>query len=84
MTKHIIYNAQIVNENKRYLGFVVIDGDIISLVGRGYPAQSIIDTCAKATDVAGALLIPGCIDDQVHFRDPGLTHKADISTESAA
>lgn len=84
MTRHIIYNALIVNDNKRFIGYVIIEGNLISIVESGQPEQALIDSCNKATDIGGAMLIPGVIDDQVHFRDPGLTHKADIASESAA
>ena len=48
------------------------------------PAAGVMAECDVRNDVDGALVMPGVIDDQVHFRDPGLTHKADIATESAA
>lgn len=82
--KHIIYNAEIVNEGKRYNGYVVIDGEFISKVGEGVPTQDLLDGCSEKTDAQGMLLLPGAIDDQVHFREPGLTHKADIESESHA
>lgn len=81
---HIIYNAEIVNEGKRFGGYVIIDGEFIAKVGEGVPSQAEIEQCAERTDAKGMLLIPGAIDDQVHFREPGLTHKADIETESHA
>lgn len=84
MAKHIIYNAEIVNEGKRTQGYVVIEGELISRVGEGQPSQCELDECAECTDAQGMLLLPGAIDDQVHFREPGLTHKADIETESHA
>lgn len=82
--KSIIYNAEIVNEGVRFNGYVVIDGEIIASVGEGAPSQALLDECAECTDAHGMLLLPGAIDDQVHFREPGLTHKADIQTESHA
>ena len=80
--KSIIYNAEIVNEGVRFNGYVVVEGEIIACVGEGAPSQALLDECAECTDAHGMLLLPGAIDDQVHFREPGLTHKADIQTES--
>lgn len=80
----LIYNGTVVNENRRYEGYVAITGSVIAEVGEGMPPQEMIDGAAEAIDAAGAYILPGAIDDQVHFRDPGLTHKADIATESAA
>lgn len=84
MSRHILYNASIVNEAKRFTGYVVIDGDKIAEVGTGVPAEAVVSSCDRSTDLNGNLLLPGAIDDQVHFRDPGLTHKADIASESRA
>ena len=84
MTKRIIYNGDIANEGKVARGYVVIDDDKIAAVGEGTPSSGLLAECDEKEDVDGALVMPGVIDDQVHFRDPGLTHKADISTESAA
>ena len=84
MTKRIIYNGDIANEGKVARGYVVIDDDKIAAVGEGAPSLGLLAECDEKEDVDGALVMPGVIDDQVHFRDPGLTHKADISTESAA
>ena len=80
----LIHNAELVNELKSWHGYIVIEGSYIKKVGVGEPAPEIKSECNNIVDADGALLIPGVIDDQVHFRDPGLTHKADISTESAA
>lgn len=84
MSRHILYNASIVNESKCFTGYVVIDGDKIAEVGTGVPAEAVVSSCDRATDLNGNMLLPGVIDDQVHFRDPGLTHKADIASESRA
>ena len=80
----LIHNAELVNESKSWHGYIVIEGNYIKKVGVGEPASELKSECDTIVDVDGALLMPGVIDDQVHFRDPGLTHKADISTESAA
>ena len=82
--KTIIYNADIANEGCLTRGYIVIDDEIIAEVGEGEPAAAVMAECDVRNDVDGALVMPGVIDDQVHFRDPGLTHKADIATESAA
>ncbi len=77
----LIKNAQIVNEGNIFEGDVLIAGDRIAEVGKSISAKS-ADT--KIIDADGSYLIPGMIDDQVHFREPGLTHKATIETESRA
>lgn len=84
MCTHLIYNAEIVNEDSRFRGYVVIEGSKISSVGIGRPPEFLIKSCKRVTDIKGKYLLPGVIDDQVHFREPGLTYKADIATESAA
>lgn len=80
----LLYNALIVNEGRRAEGYVVIDGEMILATGEGNPPAGLADSCRDVIDLGGAMLLPGVIDDQVHFRDPGLTHKADLSTESRA
>jgi dihydroorotase len=77
----LIQNAQIVNEGKIFNGFVLIEDEIISKVGRGNDNLPEANTVINAE---GEFLIPGLIDDQVHFREPGLTHKGDIKSESTA
>lgn len=84
MSRCILYNADIVNDNSRFKGYVVIDGELIDDVKAGMPDQGLLSSCERSIDLSGMLLIPGAIDDQVHFRDPGLTHKADIASESLA
>ena len=84
MGKHIIYNARVVNEGRRFHGYVVIDGEMIAQVGEGMPSTGLLAECGEQTDAKGMLLLPGAIDDQVHFREPGLTHKADIASEARA
>ena len=77
-----IHHAVIVNEGKKFNGSVVIEGEKIAEVLEGdcRPAAP----CDEEIDAEGKYLIPGVIDDHVHFRDPGLTHKADMGTETAA
>ena len=71
--KTIIYNADIANEGRLTRGYIVIDDEIIAEVGEGEPAAAVMAECDVRNDVDGALVMPGVIDDQVHFRDPGLT-----------
>lgn len=82
MKRTWIHHATIVNEGKRFVGSVVIEGEKIGevLVGDALPAVP----CDEEIDAKGRFLIPGVIDDHVHFRDPGLTHKADMATETWA
>lgn len=84
MDKTVIHNAIVVNEGTRFHGYVVIDGERIEMVGRGDAPAQLLNNANAVHDADGAYLLPGCIDDQVHFRDPGLTHKADMATESRA
>lgn len=79
----LIYNAIIVNEGKTFHGAIVIEGERISRVTEG-DGRPDIPTCDREIDAKGCYLLPGVIDDHVHFRDPGLTHKADMATETAA
>jgi len=75
----LIKNAQIVNENKIYKSDVLIENTKIKKI-----ATAIDIIADKTIDATGLYLLPGIIDDQVHFREPGLTHKAEIYTESKA
>jgi len=79
MKNTLIKNITIVNENKTWIGDVLIQGDTIAKIGKDLkvPYDQVIQG-------EGKLLLPGIIDGQVHFRDPGLTHKADLYTESKA
>ncbi len=84
MGRTIIYNAEIAGDSRRWHGYIVIENELIAEVGEGQPSPDLLESCDVKEDVDGALVMPGVIDDQVHFRDPGLTHKGDIETESAA
>lgn len=84
MNDTIIYNALLINEGEKFKGYVVTDGPVIASVGRGDAPADLIAACREAVDARGSYLLPGVIDDQVHFRDPGLVHKGDIATESIA
>jgi dihydroorotase len=83
MSNYLITNAIIVNEGTRTWGHVAINDGFISKI---YPVSAVPITTkdTQIIDAKGKWLIPGVIDDQVHFRDPGLTHKGDIYTESKA
>jgi dihydroorotase len=80
MASILIKNATIVNENKKFIGDVFIEGEIIAEIKEG----SINRLADKIIDANNKLLLPGLIDDQVHFREPGLTHKGNIASESRA
>lgn len=84
MSKTLIYNAEIVNEGTRFHGYIIIDGEFIAKVGEGSPTVEEIGASESVIDIAGHMILPGAIDTHVHFREPGLTHKASIASESAA
>ena len=82
MKRTLIHNAEIINEGTRKQGSLVIeDGRIAEILTDGRPLSA---PCDETVDATGCLLLPGVIDDHVHFRDPGLTYKADILSESRA
>jgi dihydroorotase len=76
----LITNARLVNEGETRDADVLIEGERISKIGSSITPPNGIEVI----DAAGRLLMPGMIDDQVHFREPGLTTKGDLATESAA
>ena len=80
----LIKNATIINSGESQKGSLLINGDKIEKVIYGDCSQELINSAKEIIDAEGMWLIPGAIDDQVHFREPGLTHKADIATESRA
>ena len=80
MNHILIKNAKIVNEGVVFEGDVLIENDYISEIS----SQIIPKENCKIIDACGNYLIPGAIDDQVHFREPGLTHKGTIESESRA
>jgi len=80
MSKLLIANARLINEGEIRDADVLVRGDRIEQVGPGIVA----DDTTEVIDAEGRYLIPGMIDDQVHFREPGLTAKGDLATESAA
>lgn len=78
--KILIKNARIVNENQILESDLLIENDLIQKIAVNIDA----DEADRVIDAAGKYLLPGVIDDQVHFREPGLTHKGDIESESRA
>ncbi len=81
MKQTLIKNARIVNEGKIFEGDLLIKGNYIAEINTSISAKS---NDVVVIDAENKLLIPGLIDDQVHFREPGLTHKATIASESRA
>lgn len=80
MERILIKGATVVNEGQERVADVLIEGDRIAKIGSSLS----VDGAVTEINAEGLLLLPGCIDDQVHFREPGLTHKANIATESYA
>jgi dihydroorotase len=80
MSETLIVNARLVNEGREFDGDLRISRGRIAEIGSGLSARD----GEYVIDAAGRRLLPGMIDDQVHFREPGLEYKADIATESAA
>ena len=81
MKRTIIKNAKIINEQKIFESDILIEGSFITKIS-GSISPNFPNT--KIIDAEGNFIIPGLIDDQVHFREPGLTHKGDIYSESRA
>lgn len=83
MKSYFLKNAQVVNENSRqHLNILVVD-EFISKIYQPDMNPVLPEGCVEI-DLSGKFLLPGIIDDQVHFREPGLTQKADLETESRA
>jgi dihydroorotase len=80
MKKLLISNARLVNEGEIRDADVLVNGERIEKIATGIAA----DDSFQVLDAKGKFLLPGMIDDQVHFREPGLTNKGDLATESAA
>ena len=78
----LIERGTIVNENHTFKGSIVIEGETIADIIEGTAAPE--GTFDKRTDAEGCIVVPGIIDTHVHFREPGMTEKADLSTESLA
>ena len=79
MSKTLLKNATIINEGKQFVSDLLIVNQRIERIDPDITANN-----ATVIDLSGKWLIPGMIDDQVHFREPGLTHKADVHSESRA
>lgn len=77
---YLLKNGTIVNEGKQIVADILIKNGRIEKIGNNLS----VDSSANIIDVSGKYILPGCIDDQVHFREPGLTHKATIYSESRA
>lgn len=80
MSKILLVNATLVNEGRIFESDILLDGDRIASIDTGLSAGS----ADEVIDVQGCHVLPGLIDDQVHLREPGLTHKATIASESRA
>ncbi|MCD8266198.1 MAG: dihydroorotase [Prevotellaceae bacterium] len=77
----LIKNALLVNEGQKLPGSLLIEDELIADI---LPSGAPLPSADKVVDAQGALLLPGVIDDHAHFREPGLTHKGDIASESRA
>lgn len=90
MTKTLFYNATVINEGAVIFGYILTEGQLIKSVGEMDELSSpealgkLVEEADEAIDCRGKWVIPGVIDTHVHFRDPGLTEKADMATESRA
>ena len=82
--KTLIKDATIVNEGLKFRGSILINGEKIEKIIPHVLPADFMTTEVEVIDAEGLLLLPGIIDDQVHFREPGLTHKGDLTTESRA
>ncbi len=80
----LIHQATLINEGKTIEGSVLIEGEKIKKIFYDRVPGNVLAMCRQVIDARGLYLLPGVIDDQVHFREPGLTHKGDIETESRA
>ena len=85
MSNFIIKNGNIVNEGRQIVGsLVVTDGIIEQIIANNSDLDAIKYKDYETIDAEGCYVIPGIIDTHVHFREPGLTHKADIASETKA
>jgi len=80
MASILILNGTLVNENQIFEADIFIKDDLIEEIGKNLQHKE----ADRVIDATGKMILPGLIDDQVHFREPGLTHKAEIYTESRA
>ena len=79
--KILIKGGTIINEGRSFKGDLIVDGEFISEICEGEAPRGTYDEVVEAS---GCFVLPGVIDDHVHFREPGLTRKADIESESRA
>lgn len=86
MSKILIKNGTIINENRRFVGYIIVEGERIAKIGKGDYADEDAggEFSGEVIDATGRLIMPGVIDSHVHFRDPGLTYKGDMESESTA
>ena len=82
MSSVLIKNGLIVNEGKSFKGHILVEKGVITVISENTIAGG--EKAATIVDASGKIVIPGIIDEHVHFRDPGLIYKADIASESAA
>ena len=80
MTSILIKNGLLINENEKFIADIFIEGDLITEISK----NGINRNASQVIEAEGKWVMPGVIDDQVHFREPGLTHKAEIYTEAKA
>ena len=80
MKNYLLKNGTIINEGKSFVADILIKNNRIEKISSGITSEGNV----TEINVEGKYILPGCIDDQVHFREPGLTHKADIHHESRA
>ncbi|MFZ9028018.1 MAG: dihydroorotase [Crocinitomicaceae bacterium] len=80
MKRILLKNGEVVNEGKRIVADILIKGQRIEKIAGSIDGSE----ADEVIDLGGKFILPGCIDDQVHFREPGLTHKGDIHSESRA
>jgi len=81
---YILENAEIINEGRRFRGWMRISEPFIEAIGEGPLPSDALREGYTRLDVDGRWVLPGFIDDQVHFREPGLTHKGDLYNEPKA
>lgn len=84
MTYTLLHNATIVNNGEEFIGSILIHQQKIAEVFRGTVPEALLQKNTRVIDCTDKHIFPGVIDDQVHFREPGLTHKGTISSESKA
>lgn len=81
---YLLYNATLINDGKRFIGSLRIENERIAAIYQSDNLPEEAYANAEKIDCTGKWILPGCIDDQVHFREPGLTHKGDLHSESTA